>query len=66
MVRRPDDHNAMEEMIDNRYTIDFDLLSTLDLSRDHRVKINKTGTTVRGVYDVVESLLIEREGIYDE
>ena len=61
-----DDRNAMEEMIDSRYSIDFDLLSTLDVSRDHKVKINKTGTTVKGIYDFVEYLLIEREGIYDE
>lgn len=61
-----DDHNAMEEMIDNRRSIDFELLSTLTVSRDCRVEINKTGVTIKGVYDFVDNLMIEREEIYDE
>ena len=61
-----DDHNAMNEMIENRHAIDFELLSSLEVSRDCRVKINRTGITVKGIYDYVDYLLIEREGIYDE
>lgn len=61
-----EDSKAMEEMIDHRYAVDFDMLTTLEVTKNCTVKINKTGVEARGVYDFVECLLIEREEVYDE
>ena len=61
-----DDRNAMEEMIEQHFAVDFELLFSLEASRNHRTQINKGGKTIASPYDYIVALLIEREEVYDE
>jgi len=61
-----DDSNAVEEMADNRLSVEMESLVSVDAARDFKIDVNQGSAKVISPYSFISRLIVEREEIYDE